>query len=84
MRRRDDGRKLRIASLIIGDDGHTRITRGKDFAVQGGTQDRHDFAVDVTQEAVREAAQAGSVEDAKRAACEVIRRRCAEEMRRRS
>jgi len=71
-----------VAAFVVGsDDGHTRITRGPGFAVEGGSQEQHDFATDVAQEAAKEASGAGTVEDAKRAAVEVIVRRSRERSR---
>ncbi len=71
--------RIFIAGFVVEDgDGHTRITRSKDFSVAGGREASHAFAVDVAQEALREADQAGSLRDAVRAVCETVARRNAE------
>lgn len=73
------GGRLFIQGLVVErGDGHTRITRGSGFSVAGGGEGSHAFAVDVAQEAIREADQAGSFADAVRAAYKVIERRAAE------
>ena len=44
-------------------DGHTRITKGENFAVEGGTKDSHEETVDIVHEFSKRIDKEGSKVD---------------------
>ena len=54
------------------DDGHTRITKGKDWLVKGGTKESHEETTDIVQDFSKRLKKEGENVDVE-TACEILK-----------